>query len=106
MWAWGGNGSGQLGDGTTTNRASAVQIGSLTTWNNGAKQGCGGYAGGGFAHAIRSDGALFTWGYNGYGALGLGNTTNYSSPKQVGVLTTWLSATRMTSGRSCFGIKS
>ena len=32
---------------------------------------------------------LFSWGYNGYGQLGLGNTTNYSSPKQVGALTTW-----------------
>lgn len=106
MWGWGGNGQGQLGDGTTTTRASATQIGSLTNWSNGAKQGCGGYAGGGFAQAIKSDGTMWTWGYNGYGALGDGTTTNRSSPVQVGALTTWLSATRMTSGRSCFGIKS
>ena len=33
---------------------------------------------------------LFTWGYNPFGQLGLGNTTYYSSPKQVGALTTWL----------------
>ena len=31
-----------------------------------------------------------TWGYNAEGQLGLGNTTNYSSPKQIGALTTWL----------------
>ena len=32
---------------------------------------------------------LWSWGYNAFGRLGLGNTTNYSSPKQVGALTTW-----------------
>lgn len=32
---------------------------------------------------------LYSWGYNLYGQLGLGNTTNYSSPKQVGS-STWL----------------
>ena len=29
-------------------------------------------------------GSLFTWGDNSAGQLGLSNTTNYSSPKQVG----------------------
>ena len=33
--------------------------------------------------------ALFAWGDNQYGQLGLGNQTNYSSPKQVGSLSTW-----------------
>lgn len=33
---------------------------------------------------------LFGWGSNAEGQLGLGNTTSYSSPKQVGALTTWL----------------
>ena len=32
---------------------------------------------------------LFSWGNNSQGQLGLGNITNYSSPKQVGSLTTW-----------------
>lgn len=105
MWAWGGNGTGQLGDGTTTTQPSAIQIGSLTNWSNGAKQSCGGY-GGGSAQVIKSDGTMFTWGYNGLGQLGDGTTTNRSSPVQVGALTTWLSATRTTNGRSRFGIKS
>ena len=33
--------------------------------------------------------ALFSWGVNSSGQLGLGNTTNYSSPKQVGSSTNW-----------------
>jgi len=32
---------------------------------------------------------LYSWGSNGSGQLGLGNTTNYSSPKQVGALAYW-----------------
>jgi alpha-tubulin suppressor-like RCC1 family protein len=34
---------------------------------------------------------LYTFGLNNSGQLGLGNTTNRSSPVQVGALTTWLS---------------
>jgi alpha-tubulin suppressor-like RCC1 family protein len=34
--------------------------------------------------------ALFFWGLNSHGELGLGNRTYYSSPKQVGALTNWL----------------
>ena len=36
---------------------------------------------------------LWSWGQNTYGQLGLNNTTNYSSPKQVGSLTTWSNIT-------------
>ena len=32
---------------------------------------------------------LYSWGRNNGGQLGLSNYTNYSSPKQVGTLTTW-----------------
>ena len=32
---------------------------------------------------------LYSWATNDRGQLGLGNVTNYSSPKQVGALTTW-----------------
>ena len=35
---------------------------------------------------------LFAWGYNYYGTLGQGNTTNRSSPVQVGSVTTWTDA--------------
>lgn len=34
-------------------------------------------------------GGLYGWGLNNAGQLGIGNTTDYSSPKQVGLLTSW-----------------
>jgi hypothetical protein len=36
---------------------------------------------------------LWSWGYGVYGALGQGNTTDRSSPVQIGALTTWSSIT-------------
>ena len=84
LWTWGSNGSGQLGIGNRTNYSSPKQVGSLTTWTNIDM-------GGSAAFAVKTDGTLWSWGSNNfYGTLGLGNTTNYSSPKQVGALTDWL----------------
>ena len=40
--------------------------------------------------AIKTNGTLWTWGGGQYGSLGHGNTTNYSSPKQLGAITNWL----------------
>ena len=34
---------------------------------------------------------MWSWGKNNNGQLGLGNATYYSSPKQIGSLTNWLS---------------
>ncbi len=36
-----------------------------------------------FSAAIKSDGSLWTWGYNDYGQLGNGNHSNESSPTQI-----------------------
>lgn len=85
LWSWGRNNSGQIGNNTTTDQSSPVQIGALTNWLSIAG---GGYNGHSFA--IKTDGTLWAWGKNITGQLGLGNTTNYSSPKQVGLLTSWL----------------
>jgi hypothetical protein len=43
--------------------------------------------------AIKTDGTLWAWGYNNYSQLGINNSTNKSSPTQVGSLTDWLSIT-------------
>ena len=87
LWAWGSNSYGSLGLGDATNISSPVQVGALTNWAT--VDGATGFP---FAGGIKTDGTLWTWGYNAYsaGQLGLGNTTNYSSPKQVGALTNWL----------------
>ena len=87
MWSWGNNPFGQLGLGTSgygTYRSSPVQVGALTTWNtvNVGKNGTN-------TIANKTDGTMWSWGGNAQGQLGLGNTTAYSSPKQIGALTTW-----------------
>ncbi len=51
---------------------------------------------------FRTDGTLWSWGMNNNGQLGLGSTTYYSSPKQVGSSTTWLLISA--SGRSSLAL--
>ena len=84
LWAWGSGGL--LPTGNTTSYSSPVQIGLLTNW---ATVSGGSALGGPQGLAIKTDGSLWGWGINGNGQLGLGNTTNYSSPVQVGSLTNW-----------------
>jgi len=83
LWAWGNNFYGQLGLGNTTRYSSPKQVGSLTSW---LTVSAGSYSS---TAAIKTDGTLWTWGQNNFGQLGLGNTTDFSSPKQVGSLTNW-----------------
>ena len=84
LFAWGLNDRGILGDGTTINRSSPVQIPGQI-WglfnSDGAQNGIS-------VAAIQTDGTLWSWGYNGYGTLGQNNRTEYSSPVQIPG-TTW-----------------
>jgi alpha-tubulin suppressor-like RCC1 family protein len=52
----------------------------------------------GYAHAcaVSSAGALYCWGQNGFGQLGLGDTTDRAAPERVGTQTDW---TAVTTGR-------
>jgi alpha-tubulin suppressor-like RCC1 family protein len=90
MWAWGYNSFGStgiLGVGDTITRSSPTQIGALTNWST-----IPATMKGAFSLAIKTDGTLWTWGYNDRGQLGIGTAGNYqgrSSPVQVGALTTW-----------------
>jgi alpha-tubulin suppressor-like RCC1 family protein len=72
LWAWGGNYSGPLGDGTNVNKSSPVQtISGGTDWSQVAA---------GWWHTA---GIKWLWGWDGYGQLGDESTTNKSSPVQT-----------------------
>ena len=74
LWTCGYNGNGQLGDGTTVNKTSPVTTaGGGTNW----KQVASGYY---HTAAIKTDGTLWTCGYNSFGQLSDGTTVNKSSP--------------------------
>jgi alpha-tubulin suppressor-like RCC1 family protein len=77
IWTWGRNLYGGLGDGTGTPRSSPE-----TTAGGGAnwKQVSGGSD---YTAAIKTDGTLWTWGYNNFENLGDGTTNNSSSPGTV-----------------------
>jgi len=86
LWSWGLNSDGQLGLGISgfgAQRSSPVQVGALTNW---AKVSASLVS---FSLAVKTDGTLWSWGRNDEGQLGHGNTTNRSSPVQVGALTNW-----------------
>ena len=93
LYCWGYNGSGQLGDGTTTQRNAPLQVGSATNWDQVAV---------GDAHvcAVRStvvggvtNDNVYCWGGNGSGQLGKGSVLASSgsalSPLRVGTDSDW-----------------
>jgi hypothetical protein len=84
-FVWGLNSNGQLGLNDTTNRSSPVALGAAGDWSA--------FAGSRLSTlGVKANGTLWAWGNNTpNGQLGLGDTTNRSSPVQVGGLTTWLS---------------
>ena len=95
-WTWGDNEQGMLAhnEGGTgqDSRSSPTQIGTNTTWSSDVKHLSGGYRA---YRAIKTDGTLWTWGFHGYGQLGLNisgpspTDGTRSSPCQVGTDTSW-----------------
>jgi alpha-tubulin suppressor-like RCC1 family protein len=94
LWAWGDNYFGALGQGDwgpDKGRVSPVQVGSDTDWVA---------VDGGEWHsiALKTDGTLWGWGDNGYGALGVGlenheiGKTVTASPVQLDAATDWAAA--------------
>jgi len=113
VWAWGDNLIGQLGDGTTIDRCTAVQVlglsgvkaiaagsHSLALKNDGTVWEWGGKytrpvqilslgnviaiaAGLGHYIALKNDGTVWAWGMNGDGQLGDRTTTNRDTPVQT-----------------------
>lgn len=92
LWAWGRNNTGQLGLNSgyldTTNKSSPTQVGALTTWS--FAQASGKDSPRYTSFALKTDGTIWSWGNNFFGALGLPQAnTHRSSPVQIGALTTW-----------------
>ncbi|TWP07909.1 hypothetical protein EUA76_02430 [TM7 phylum sp. oral taxon 350] len=85
LYAWGSNAYGQLGNGTTTNSSVpvAVKIAGTPLAGKTIVQIA---AGANHNMVLTSDGAVYTWGWNQYGQLGNGTTTNSRIP--VAVVTT------------------
>jgi alpha-tubulin suppressor-like RCC1 family protein len=76
LWAWGHNIVGQLGDGSITDRATPVQLSGLSGVT---AIGAGGHS----SLAVLSDGTVRAWGHNGHGELGDGTNTDRTTPVQV-----------------------
>ncbi len=84
VWAWGENRWGQLGDGTTINRPTPVQVSGLTNVLPVPTFIAGG---GDHSIALKNDGTVWAWGRGDYGQLGDGTWTSKATPVQVNGLT-------------------
>lgn len=80
LWTWGYNSNGKLGIGTTTDVNVPTRVGTGTDWKyipqrSGANSSAG----------IKTDGSLWSWGWDGYWQLGNndGTQTSSSAPTQV-----------------------
>lgn len=91
---WGWNYYGQLGDGSTTNRLTSVQVSGLTSGVTRIS------AGSNYTCAIHS-GAAKCWGYNGAGQLGNGSTGQSFTPTQVSGMTSGVSSIATGSAHTC-----
>jgi alpha-tubulin suppressor-like RCC1 family protein len=78
LYSWGNNQYGRIGDNSTINKSSPILITGSSSWKQ-IECKVTQY----FATAVKTDGTLWTWGYNVEGALGDGTTINRSSPVQT-----------------------
>jgi alpha-tubulin suppressor-like RCC1 family protein len=82
LWSWGYNFVGELGDGTTNDAATPVQVGlnSVPPLTGVTRLGGRTY----FSLAVKSDGTIWGWGMNGSGQMGNGTSgANVLAPVMV-----------------------
>lgn len=97
VFSWGYNAEYENGDNTATTRAYPIRVGgTLATVAAGThtfattrikRIACGGSTGdqSSIRHTLALDenGNVWSWGYNGYGQLGVGNTTTWQVPQMI-----------------------
>jgi len=93
LWTWGCGCCGALGEGSTNGRSSpGTTAGGGTNWRQASTGRFNGAA-------VKTDGTLWTWGYNGQGQLGNGGTTARCSPGETqGNLTGWIEVSLRSGG--------
>ena len=77
LWGMGNNDRGQLGDGSTTQRTSPVQVLGVS---NVAQV----FSGVSYTVFVKTDGTIWTMGFNGNGQFGNGTTISSTTPVQIG----------------------
>ena len=82
VYCWGGNTDGQLGDGSTVERHTAVLVSNITTATSVSARHSS------HTCATLADGTVQCWGSNTNGQLGDGTTTSSNIPVQVSNITT------------------
>jgi alpha-tubulin suppressor-like RCC1 family protein len=85
VWAWGYDGFGQLGDSAShAGNLSRLPVQVEGVGGTGFLSGVSSVAGGGLhSLALKTDGSVYAWGYNGTGGLGNGGGPDSSTPVQV-----------------------
>lgn len=91
VWCWGGNGDGQLGNGTTTNSIAPVRVMGIPSDPSQID------VGGGHSCVRTVTGQAYCWGANAFGQLGNGTQTGSGTPVAV---SGGLSFLRVTTGAS------
>jgi alpha-tubulin suppressor-like RCC1 family protein len=92
---WGSNSHGQLGDGTTQARLTAVEVVGLGSGVQAVRTGRG------HSCALTVAGAVLCWGRNDFGQLGDGSTSQRSTPTPVSGLSSGVQEITLGDAHSC-----